>query len=69
MPQGDVSRAGSRGFGELIWSSASLLLPSSGEMASQGPAGTVPPAIGIYLFSDFIQRNVGARISIAFQER
>lgn len=48
MPQGSVSRAGSRGFRELIWSSAYLLLPSSGETASEGPASAVPAIVGIY---------------------
>lgn len=47
--QGSVSRPGSRGFGEQIWSHAHCLLPSSSEITSDGPAATVPAIQGIYL--------------------
>lgn len=50
MPQGSASRAGSGGFTQLIRSSACLLLPSSSETASEGPAAAVPAIVGFDLF-------------------
>lgn len=47
---GSVSRAGSRGFGELICSCVYLLLLSCSETASEGPAAAAPAIVAIYLF-------------------
>lgn len=47
---GSVSRAGSRGFAELICSCVHLLLLSSSDSTSQGAAAAVPALLAIYLF-------------------
>lgn len=50
VPPRSVPGAGSRGFGELVWSYTYLLLPSSSETASGGPAGAAPAVVGFSLF-------------------